>query len=178
MGLYIFIGVVAIIAVLLMAAAARPDDFKIERSATIEASPAVVFDQVNDLHKFQEWSPWAKMDPQALITYAGPASGTGASFAWAGNGKVGAGRMTCTESRSNELVRFRLDFEKPFKGTNMAQFTFQPKNGGTEASWSMTGKFNFVMKLVGIFMKCDDMIGKQFDQGLAGLKALAEGKSN
>lgn len=95
-------------------------------------------------------------------------------FAWAGNDQVGEGRMTITESRPNERVRFRLDFLKPFDGTNDTEFTFKPKGAQTEVTWVMTGKNNFLFKAVGLFLDCDKMIGPQFEQGLANLKTLAE----
>src|SRR5581483_9404043 len=77
--------------------------------------------------------------------------------------KVGQGRMTQTENRPNELIRFRLDFEKPFKGTNIAEFTFKPEGSQTVVTWSMSGKYNFVMKAMGLILNCDKMCGDQFE---------------
>ena len=108
----------ALVAGFCAVAALQPSELYIERSALISAPPAVVFAHVNDLHEWQEFSPWAKRDPAAKIAFEGPAAGTGASFTWDGNAEVGAGRMTIVESRPNELVRFRLDFLEPFEGTN------------------------------------------------------------
>src|SRR5882672_3949615 len=109
--LYKVLIVVAVIVILfLLVVATRPADFRIARTATIPASPEVVFEQVNDLHNWQQWSPWAKLDPDAKITFDGPAVGKGASFHWAGNSSVGEGTMTLEESRPSELVRFKIDF--------------------------------------------------------------------
>lgn len=96
-GILIALGVIVIAFVIVVAV--RPAEYRIVRSATVSAPPALVFEQVNDLHKFQAWSPWAKLDPTAQGTFEGPASGTGAVFAWAGDSKVGEGRMTIIESR-------------------------------------------------------------------------------
>ncbi|HEY9249716.1 MAG TPA: SRPBCC family protein [Rariglobus sp.] len=152
----------------------QPSGFRVARATTISAPASVVFAKVNDLHTWQEFSPWAKMDPAARVTFDGPPSGAGASFAWAGNRQVGEGRMTITESRPHELIRFRLDFVKPFKATQAAEFAFKPEGGRTAVTWSMSGENSFLFKAAGLFMDCEQMIGAQFEQGLAHLKALAE----
>jgi len=128
---------------------------------------------VNDLHKWQAWSPWAKLDPDAKQTYEGPGEGTGAVFRWAGNDRIGEGAMTITDSRPAELVTFRLDFLKPFAATNIAEFTFKPDGSGTLVAWSMTGKRNLMFKAICLFMNMDKMVGGQFEQGLAGLALVS-----
>jgi hypothetical protein len=155
-------------------AALQPSELHVERSALIAAPPAVVFAQVNDLRKWQEFSPWAKRDPAAKTVFEGPAAGTGASFTWDGNAEVGAGRMTIVESRPNELVRFRLDFLKPFEGTNDVAFTLTPQDAQTRVVWSMDGENDFVGKAIGLVVNMDAMIGGDFEQGLADLKRLSE----
>ena len=170
----ILIGVVVIIAAFVALVAVRPSDFRIERSAVVSAPPTVVFAQVNDLHNWDAWSPWAKLDPAAKQTFEGPRAGMGAAFAWVGNNQVGEGRMTITESRPNELIRFKLDFVKPFAGTNTAEFTFTPQGNQTAVTWSMFGTQNFMAKAFCIFMNMDRMVGGQFEQGLAQMKSVAE----
>lgn len=166
---------VVVVVVVLIVAAMQPDGFTVARSATIAAPPAVVFAQVNDLQKWQAWSPWAKLDPAAKMTFEGPAGGAGASYTWSGNSKVGEGTMTITESRPDELVRFKLDFRKPFAATNSAEFLFKPEGGQTVVTWSMSGSRNLMFKAVGLFRSCDKMIGPDFEKGLASLKDVAEG---
>src|SRR6478609_3882643 len=90
----ILIALAVVIASLLVVIALRPADFRYTRSAMIAASPSVLFEQVNDLHKFQTWNPWAEIDPNSRITYSGPPSGVGTAFSWAGNNDVGEGTMT------------------------------------------------------------------------------------
>ena len=177
MLLKIALVLVAVIAAFLVAAALQPADFRITRSATMAAPPAVIFPHVDDLHKFQEWSPWAKLDPAAKISFDGPVSGKGAAFAWAGNMDVGVGRMSILDSQPGELVRFQLDFEKPMKGTNLAEFTFKPEGAQTAVTWTMSGKNGFVAKAFGLVVNCDKMVGGQFEQGLAALKTLAEAEA-
>jgi hypothetical protein len=170
----ILIGLVVVIGVFAAIVAMRPSDFRVERSAVVFAPAPVVFAQVNDLHNWDAWSPWAKLDPAAKQTFDGPRAGTGAAFAWAGNNQVGEGRMTITESRPNELIRFRLDFVKPFAGTNTAEFSFKPQGDKTAVTWSMSGRQNFMAKAICMFMSMDKMVGGQFDQGLAQMKSVAE----
>jgi hypothetical protein len=168
----IVIGVAVILFVVIVAM--RPSEFRVTRSTSISAPPADVFPLVNDLHKFQDWSPWAKIDPGCKTTFDGPAAGTGAAFSWAGNKKVGQGSMTVIESSSAELVRLRLEFLKPFKATNTAEFTFKPEGNQTVVTWSMFGVNNFFFKAFGLFIDCDKMCGPDFEKGLATMKSLAE----
>jgi len=170
----IVIGVVVVIGVFAVIVAMRPSDFRVERSAVVAAPAPVVFAQVNDLHNWDAWSPFAKLDPAAKQTFEGPRAGTGAALAWAGNKQAGEGRMTITESRPYELIRFRLDFVKPFAVTNTAEFTFTPRGVQTAVTWSMSGRQNFMAKAFCMFMSMDKMVGGEFEKGLAQMKSMAE----
>jgi hypothetical protein len=170
----ILIGLAILVVVFIIIVATRPGSFRVARSASISAPAAVVFAEVNDLHQWEAWNPWGKLDLACKMTYEGPPAGVGASHVWAGNNKVGEGRMTITESRPNELIRFKLEFLKPFKATNTAEFTFQSEGNQTAVTWSMDGKNNFMTKAIGLFMSFDDMCGGQFEKGLADLKTVAE----
>ena len=159
------------IGIFLVIVALRPSDFRVTRSASIPAPATVVFEQFNDLHKWNEWSPWAKMDPNSKITYEGQLAGVGAGFSWAGS-KAGEGLMTITESRPSERIVARLQFFKPFTATNEVEFTFTPEGDETAVTWSMSGKNNFMAKLIGLVMNCEKMCGDQFEQGFANLKSM------
>jgi len=154
--------------------ATRPGDFRISRSAKISAPAGVIFVQVNDLHNWPAWSPWAKMDPQMKITYSGPEAGVGASYAWVGNKDVGEGSMTITESKPVELVRFNLQFLKPMEATNVTDFTFTPAGDQTLVTWSMTGTNGFMGKAFSVIMNMDKLVGADFEKGLANLEALVK----
>src|SRR5437868_2265214 len=121
----IFIALAALVVIFLIVAAFQPADFRVERSVVISAPAAYVFQQVNDLHKWQEMSPYAKMDPAAKYVFSGPTAGADAAMAWSGNSNVGEGKMTITESHPNDRVKIRLDFEKPFKSVGQAEFSFK-----------------------------------------------------
>lgn len=152
----------------------RPDTFRVSRSASIKAPPNVVFEQINDFHKWDAWSPWAKLDAEAHNSFSGAPEGVGSAFAWAGNNKVGVGKMTITNSEPNRLIRIRLEFEKPMKAVNTTEFVLQPTVEGTEVTWTMWGNNNFIGKAISVFMNCEKMVGGQFENGLAGMKAIAE----
>ena len=174
MILKILISLAAIVVVLAVVIALRPTEFRVERTATMAAPAPVVFAQVNDFHKWEAWSPWVKLDPSAKLSYDGSPAGTGAGFAWAGNRKVGEGRMTITESRPPDLIRLRLEFLKPFAGTNTAEFTFRPEGDQTVVTWTMFGRQHFMAKAIGMFMSMDTMVGGMFEKGLAQMKSIAE----
>jgi len=126
--------------------AIQPSEFRVARSAIIFAPAPEVFAHVNDFHNWEAWSPWAKLDPNAKVSFEGAREGEGAIFNWSGNDKVGEGRMTLTESHPNDRIRIQLDFVKPFASTADAEFTFEPAGDQTPVAWAMSGRKNFVSK--------------------------------
>jgi hypothetical protein len=169
------IGLAGLIAVLAVVIATRPSDFRVSRSATMAAPPPAVFAQVNDFHNWEAWSPWAKLDPNAKNRFEGPSTGEGAKFFWSGNNEVGEGSMTIVESQPDDRIRIKLDFVRPFAGTNDVEFTFRPDGTqDTAVTWSIAGKNNFMSKAVGLFMDCEKMTGDMFEKGLANLKTIVE----
>jgi len=162
----------ALIVVLVAFVASRPATFHIERSATIAAPADSVFAHIGDLHQWPSWSPWEKLDPNMTRSFAG--TGVGSTYQWAGNDKVGEGRMTVTELEPARSVVLKLDFIKPFQATSTARFALDPAPEGTRVTWSMDGNNNFIAKAMCIVMPMDKMVGPDFERGLAGLKAVAE----
>jgi hypothetical protein len=176
----ILLGIVLVVVVLLIIVALQPGEYSVSRKATIDAPPPVVFSQVNDFHKWEAWSPWTKRDPNAKITFEGPASGEGAKFAWDGDKEVGQGQMSITKSDRPDLILIDLEFIKPFPGISLTEFKFQPAADNpaqTEVTWNMSGHKNFVSKAVCMFMNMDQMIGGDFEKGLASMKAVAEAEA-
>ena len=154
--------------------AMMPGHFRITRSTLIAAPPSVVFDQVNNFQKWEAWSPWAKTDPSAKISFSGPESGVGTVFRWDGNNEVGAGSMTILESKPGDRIEIALVFTKPFVATNQTEFTFRPEGDQTHVVWTMSGNNNFVGKVISLFMDCEKLIGADFDKGLAAMKSVIE----
>jgi uncharacterized protein YndB with AHSA1/START domain len=169
----ILIGLVVLV-VGFVVVALQPRAFRVSRSATMAAPASAVFAQVNDFHKWEAWNPWQKLDPTAKNTYSGAPAGPGARFAWEGNNQVGAGSMTITETRPDELVRIKLEFLKPMAATNTSEFNLQPSGDQTTVTWSMVGENGFLAKAIGLFMDMDEMIGGQFEKGLADMKRIVE----
>jgi hypothetical protein len=166
-----------LVVVLAVIIATRPSTYRVERSTRIAAPPDIVFGLVNDLHAWDRWSPWAKLDPSMKTTYGGPPVGEGATYAWTGNDKVGEGNLRITESRPAQKVGIRLEFIKPMHGQSQTDFTFKPEGGGTQVSWAMSGTNDFVGKAFSLFADMDAMIGKDFEKGLASMRTEAEAEA-
>ena len=124
LGAIVVIGLMVVIFCVVVAL--QPSHYHIERAATVNAPAAIVFNQVNDFHKWDAWSPWAKLDSNMKQSYEGAPAGTGAMYSWTGNNQVGQGRMTITDSKPSELVKIKLEFIKPWTATNLTDFIFAP----------------------------------------------------
>jgi hypothetical protein len=172
--LKIFLTLIFLVIVFVIVVAFQPAEYRVERSATISAPQQVVFNQVNDFHNWDAWSPWIKLDPACKHSFEGAPAGAGAIFIWSGNNDVGEGRMTITESRPTDRVRIKLDFVRPFASTADTEFTFKPQGNQTSITWSMSGQKNFLSKAICMFMSMDKMVGGDFERGLASLKSVAE----
>lgn len=170
----VLIVVFAAIVALLGYAATRPDSFRIQRTATIKAPPAKVFALINDFNSWRAWSPWEKKDPAMKRTMGDIAAGIGASYAWDGNREVGKGRMEIVEASPPSRLTIKLDFIKPFEAHNTADFMLQARGDSTDVIWALSGPSPYLSKLMGIFFSMDEMVGKDFEAGLASLKTLAE----
>ncbi len=166
--------VVAAVAIVLLLALTKPDTFHVERTTSINALPEQIFPHINDLHAWEAWSPYLKLDPAMKATYSGVASGAGAVYEWEGNSKVGAGRVTIASTQPPGRVDIKLDMLKPFAASNDVAFILQPNGAATNVTWAMDGRNNFVAKVMSVFLDMDKMVGSQFEEGLANLKAAVE----
>lgn len=173
LGILAVVLVVAVAAVLLYAAT-KPDSFSVQRALNIKAPPDKIFALINDLHGWGAWSPYEKKDPAMKRTFSGAASGKGAVYEWDGNKNVGKGRMEIIDASPHSKVVIKLDFISPFEGHNTAEFTMDPKGDDTNVTWAMYGPAPFISKVMQVFINLDTMIGKDFEDGLANLKKLAE----
>ncbi|MGH8660412.1 MAG: SRPBCC family protein [Burkholderiales bacterium] len=170
----IAIAIVVLIAGVLIFAATKPDTFRVQRAAGIKAPPEKVFALINDFKRWDAWSPWEKKDPAMKRSWGAVTSGKGATYAWEGNSEVGQGNMEIVESVPSNKVALKLDFVKPFEAHNIVVFTLEPKGGTTNVSWAMEGPVPYFAKIIHVFINMDSMVGKDFEAGLASLKALAE----
>lgn len=173
----ILIGFAAVIVVLIVVVALQPAEYRVMRSAVVEAPPSTVFSTVNDFHQWNAWSPWAKLDPAAKNTFEGPSAGKGAIFTWSGNADIGEGRMTILDSLPDERVKIDLEFIKPFASKCLTEFAFKPAGEGTSVTWNMSGENGFIGKAMCLFMDMDKMVGGDFERGLANLNSVVKEKA-
>lgn len=171
----VLIALAVAVAALLAFAATRPGDFRVARTTRVAAPPAAVHALIEDFRRWPLWSPYEKRDPAMKRTLGGTAKGKGATYAWDGNNEVGAGSMEILDDAPAKIV-IKLDFSRPFEGHNIAEFAIVPIGNEAEVTWAMSGPAPFITKLMGVFFSLDKMIGKDFEAGLANLKAEAEKK--
>lgn len=170
----VLVAVALALAVVLVMAARRPDTFRVERSVAIAAPPERIFPLIADLRAFATWSPFEKKDPAMQRTYGGPPSGPGATYDFDGNAQVGKGRVQVTGAEPPRSVTMQLDMHSPMEAHNVVEFTLAPSGGTTTVTWAMHGPSSFLPKLLGLFMDMEGMVGRDFEAGLAALKAAAE----
>ena len=165
---------VVIIAAVVVIAASQPDNFRVQRSASIKAPPERIFGEINDLQRFNAWNPFNRKDPNIKGSYSGAASGPGQAYAFEGNRDVGKGRIEITDARPGAEIRMNLHMLSPMEGRNVVEFTLNPQGEATRVTWAIQGPMPFVSKVFSLFCDMDAMIGQEFENGLADLKAIAE----
>jgi uncharacterized protein YndB with AHSA1/START domain len=170
----ILIVIAVAFAAVLAYAASKPDTFMVRRSTSIAAPPEKIFPMIDDLRAQSAWSPFEK-DPAMKRTHSGAPRGKGAVYEWDGNRHVGAGRIAITDSAPPAKVVLALDMSRPFTAHNTVEFTLDRNGSGTNVTWAMQGRQPYMAKVMGLFVDCDKMCGGLFEEGLAKLKALAEG---
>jgi uncharacterized protein YndB with AHSA1/START domain len=162
------------IAAILILAATKSDTLRVQRAISIRAPAETIFPLISDFHQWLKWSPYEEKDPAMKRSYGGADSGKGATYAWDGDKNVGSGRMEVLEAAAPSKIIIKLDFFKPFEGHNTAEFTMLPQGDGTHVTWVMHGPANFMSRLIQVFINLDNMIGKDFEAGLAKLKTITE----
>lgn len=165
--------ITAILAVSVLALR-KPDEFVVRRTKAINAAPEAIFPHVNDLRRWEAWSPYLKKYPAMKGRYSGAASGAGAVYEFEVNKEVGKGKVTITDSTPSSRIALQLDMIEPFAARNQVEFTLKPNGHDTQVTWSMSGKNNFFGKIASVFLDMDRMIGKDFDNGLNDLKIIME----
>ena len=170
----IIIGLSVLILIVLAVAALQPGTYSVTRSIAIKAPPEKIQSLISDFHQWPQWSPWEKLDPGMTRTFSGAPKDLGAVYAWEGNKNVGSGRMEIVGLTPPAKVNIKLDFFQPMASTAMTDFVLEPKGDTTVVSWTMSGKTDFMAKLMTIFVSMDSMIGPAFESGLSQMKTVAE----
>jgi hypothetical protein len=165
--------IVAAVAVVLILASRQPDGFRVERTVSINAPAEKIVAHIDDFHQWTAWSPYERLDPAMQRTFTGAPTGKGSIYEWSGNNDVGQGSMEILES-SPAKVAIKLDFYKPMEASNIAEFAMQPKGDATDVTWAMYGPMPFISKIMCVFIDMDEMVGSDFEKGLADLKKVSE----
>ena len=170
----IFLSIFVLLLLLIGISFLLPREVSVARSTVIAAPPEAIFPYLNDLKRFNEWSPWAARDPAMQQRYEGPESGVGQKVTWASeHPQVGSGSQEIIESVANQRLRTALDFGG--EGTAIAEFDLQPEGSGTKVTWGFTSDlgYNPIARYMGLMF--DRWIGADYEAGLASLKQLVEG---
>ena len=168
----LLIGLIGVFVLLAIAGPFLPSSARVERSIVIERSPALIFPVVNSFERFNEWSPWHAIDPNAQYSYSGPASGVGANMKWSGNDQVGTGSQTITASEPDKRVAIELTFGD--MTPSQVEMLLAPEGGGTRVTWTLESQFGYDLagRYFGLLM--DKFVGADYEKGLAQLKAVIE----
>ena len=170
--LYIILGLIVLIAILALVA---PKDYNVSRSIEIARPKAEVFEHLKYLKKQQEWSPWAKRDPDMISKFTGVDGEVGAINYWKGNKEVGEGEQEITQIVEGKRIEGELRFLKPFKSTSDSYLeVYEAGQDKTKVIWGFKGKNKFPMSIMMLFMNMDKAVGKDFEEGLQSLKTIME----
>ena len=166
-------GLLAFVVLFLLVGSFLPATYWLERSMVINAPPVKVFGIVADLKTWEDWTAWnLKMDPTMKRTFTGATNGLVSGMSWEGS-KVGQGEMMLAKMAAPNSLSYGLSFDHG-KYSSVGKFQFEPAGAGTKVTWSDSGSLgaNPVNRWAGLFM--GQIIGPDFEQGLLGLKTLAE----
>lgn len=170
--LFVLLGLAVLLAILSMVA---PKNYRVSREIKIDRPLSEVFDYLRSLKKMDEWSPWAKKDPNMKKTFTGTDGEVGAISAWIGNKDVGEGEQEIKAMVEGKRIDSELRFLKPWKSTSDAFLEFEELSSAqTKVTWGFSGKNNFPMNIIAMFMSMDKMIGKDFEEGLSNIKSILE----
>jgi hypothetical protein len=165
---------VSLLVILAIVGLFLPDSASVERKMVINGEPEKIYPWISSLRRFNEWSPWANLDPNIAVEFSGPEAGEGAKMAWSSEmPSVGTGSQTITEVKENEYVRAALDFGD--QGDATAAWLLAPVDGGqTEITWQFHTQFGYdiIGRYFGLLL--DRWVGQAYEQGLATLKTRVE----
>jgi uncharacterized protein YndB with AHSA1/START domain len=170
-----FLGLIALVAVILLFAVTRSDTLSVARSITINAPAERIFPFINDFHNWPLWAPQDKGDGSMTRSFSGSPSGIGAVSGWTSKGSAGTGSMTISRAESPRFVSVQVDWTRPFRLQNQIEFILEPApHNATTVTWMMHGPRNYPLKVISIFVSTDRIMGRHFEAGLQNLKSLSE----
>lgn len=167
--LIIILLVLAVIYAILIAVS--PVQMKLEESEEINAPSTMIYNVVNNLKSWEDWSPWAEMDPTAVNSYSDKTTGVGAIWNWDGE-KLGKGSQKIIENVIGEKIKTDLEFAGA--GTpNYSTWTFDQQGDKTKVTWDFEGaETPLFFRPFNLFMKGG--LKKSYRTGLKSLKKMVE----
>ncbi|MFC4212592.1 SRPBCC family protein [Pedobacter lithocola] len=169
------LGIIVVLAIIILVGGMfLPKTYSVSRSSIINAPDSVIYKNIADFNEFYKWNPWAKMEPTAKVSFAGTPEQPEHLYAWVGK-ETGSGQMKIIKVELNKQVDIDLLFKEPFESQADTKFDIKPEGNGNKVTWTMSGENNLISKWMCLIMGgMDKMIGKDFESGLASLKAKSE----
>lgn len=151
----------------------QPKVVEMQRSIVIDQDPATVYNYVSNFKTWNEWSPWNLRDSTMEVSYSGSESGAGAEMSWTSENS-GSGKQVITDAVPHSEINTSLDFGD--MGTAYSDWNFETADKGTKVTWGFKSEMGgpFMRGLMGLFMDMEEMIGKDYDEGLQNLKSKIE----
>lgn len=151
-------------------------NYTVERSISINRPKQAVYDYIKYLKNQNDFSVWAKIDPNMKIDYRGTDATVGFVSAWDSPVKeAGKGEQEIIKISEGERIDYIIRFFKPMKSTDNAYLALNSENDSTTTvTWAIYGNMKYPANLSLLFIDMDAMLGKDLSGGLSNLKVLLE----
>lgn len=149
-----------------------PSRFEVSRTIVISAPADRVYDLIADPRNWTKWSEWHRRDPRMDVRYSGPLFGQGAKWSWKSKSE-GNGSMEFVKVEPDRRVEYVLMFHD-FNMRSAGAFRLESSASGTRVTWTNGGDVGSNPLKHYLAAAMDQMVGPDFESGLANLKALAE----
>jgi effector-binding domain-containing protein/uncharacterized protein YndB with AHSA1/START domain len=138
--------------------------YKVERSRVINASPILVFNELNEYKNWKEWSPWYELDSTIEVRYGDSTKGEGGYYSWTSEIE-GGGRMKTLKVTKPKRIDQELFFETPFGDMRSdVNWELDKTPEGTDVKWSISGELPFFSRFMASDMEAQ--LGPMEERGL------------
>lgn len=170
--------IVLLVGVVVVAAFMAPTDFRVERETTINKPASEIYSYAKLLKNQNDWGPWHKKEPTMHQEFRGTDGTPGFTVYWRGSTEeVGEGEQEIKRLTPDKRIDTQLRFKYPFESTADAYLILEPAGPSqTTVQWGFTGSMPRPMNMIMLVMDMDKAVGKDFEEGLAGLKTIMESK--
>lgn len=168
--------VVLLIGAVAIASFVGPTDCKVEREITINKPKAHIYNYVKMLKNQNEWGPWYKKEPTMKQEFRGNDGTVGFVSHWVGQSdEVGEGEQEIKRLVENERMDTELRFIKPFESKADAFLILESVGESqTKVKWGFATTFPRPLNLMLLIFDMNELIGKDFAEGLSSLKEIIE----